>query len=395
MSKRTLFLIIPIVVVLVLFAGSSSIFAQGPAGGSPQAALTAAFTYQGRLRDGSSNPINSTCDFTVSAWAALNGGTQVGSDCSVTGVQVVDGYFTVQLNAGGEFSGTAFRGDARWLEISVQCSGDPAPTLLSPRQELTATPYALSLMPGAVVEGAGGITGWDPSASGQVFGIYGRADSPDGTGVSGWATSATGVTYGVYGAANFHRGSGVYGWAGAATGENYAIFGKTESVDGWAGYFLATRGNGVYISAAAGKVGLNVAGGTKNAVVATADGARLLYTEESAEVWFTDYGTGQLTGGTGTVTIDPICAQTVNLDKSYLVFLTPQGDCGLYVAAKTPTSFTVRALDGQTCSIAFDYRIVAKRLGYEDTRLERAPWADNDPNLYPEKRPASPSPFAP
>jgi hypothetical protein len=29
---------------------------------------------------------------------------------------------------------------------------------------------------------------------------------------------------------------------------------------------------------------------------------------------------------------------------------------------------------------------MAKRLGYEDTRLERATWADNDPNLYPEKR---------
>jgi hypothetical protein len=31
------------------------------------------------------------------------------------------------------------------------------------------------------------------------------------------------------------------------------------------------------------------------------------------------------------------------------------------------------------------YRIVAKRLGYEKTRLERAPCADDDPNLYPKK----------
>ena len=29
----------------------------------------------------------------------------------------------------------------------------------------------------------------------------------------------------------------------------------------------------------------------------------------------------------------------------------------------------------------FSYRIVGKRLGYEDHRLERAPWTDNDPNL--------------
>jgi hypothetical protein len=34
----------------------------------------------------------------------------------------------------------------------------------------------------------------------------------------------------------------------------------------------------------------------------------------------------------------------------------------------------VRALDGRECSLAFDYRIIAKRLGYEDVRL--APAAD-------------------
>ena len=40
------------------------------------------------------------------------------------------------------------------------------------------------------------------------------------------------------------------------------------------------------------------------------------------------------------------------------------------MAAKTPTSFEVRELGGGDASIAFDYRIVAKRLGYEDVRLE-------------------------
>lgn len=39
---------------------------------------------------------------------------------------------------------------------------------------------------------------------------------------------------------------------------------------------------------------------------------------------------------------------------------------------KTAASFTVRALAGEKCSIDFDYRIVAKRLGYEYLRLEEA-----------------------
>ena len=33
---------------------------------------------------------------------------------------------------------------------------------------------------------------------------------------------------------------------------------------------------------------------------------------------------------------------------------------------KAAAGFTVRAIGGRACSIGFDYRIVAKRLGYED-----------------------------
>lgn len=76
------------------------------------------------------------------------------------------------------------------------------------------------------------------------------------------------------------------------------------------------------------------------------------------------------------VAIEPIFAQTVNLSETYHVFLTPLGDCGLFVADKSPASFTIQALGGQACNIAFDYRIVAKRLGYEEKRLEPA----EDPN---------------
>ena len=72
------------------------------------------------------------------------------------------------------------------------------------------------------------------------------------------------------------------------------------------------------------------------------------------------------------VTFDPVFAETVNPNDPYQVFLSPHGDCGLYVAETTPTSFTVHALGGQTCSLAFDYRIIARRLGYENVRLSTA-----------------------
>jgi hypothetical protein len=61
----------------------------------------------------------------------------------------------------------------------------------------------------------------------------------------------------------------------------------------------------------------------------------------------------------------------VNTGVEYHVFLTANGDCkGLYVSQKSATSFEVRELGGGNSSIAFDYRIMAKRTGYEKNRME-------------------------
>jgi len=118
-------------------------------------------------------------------------------------------------------------------------------------------------------------------------------------------------------------------------------------------------------------IGDFIATGTKSALVETASyGKRQLYAMESPENWFEDLGGGQLTHGRALVKIDPIFAETVNTESEYLVFLTPKADCeGLYVANQTPTSFEVRELRHGTGNIAFDYRIVAKRKGYEGERL--------------------------
>jgi hypothetical protein len=143
---------------------------------------------------------------------------------------------------------------------------------------------------------------------------------------------------------------------------------------------VTSTGNGVSISTPVGKTGLTVSGGTKNAQVATDDGDRLLYTEEATEVWFTDSGFGQLEDGTAIINVDPIYAQTVNLEEAYHVFVQVYGDAEVYVSNRTPTQFEVHLRDGDA-NVEFSYRIVAKRLGYEDDRLEPAPGANSDPNL--------------
>src|SRR5258707_619348 len=120
-------------------------------------------------------------------------------------------------------------------------------------------------------------------------------------------------------------------------------------------------------------VGDFIATGTKSALVETASyGDRHLYAVESPENWFEDFGGARLNKGRAVVKLDPIFAETVSTDIEYHVFLTPRGNCrGLYVANQTPTSFEVRELQKGTGNIAFDYRIVAKRKGYEKARLAK------------------------
>jgi hypothetical protein len=226
------------------------------------------------------------------------------------------------------------------------------------------------------VSGAGGTTGvW---ANGSNYGVDA---SSSGTAVKGAGGSyglyGTGNT-GVYGSGNIGVfGAGIPGLQGQATSSGApAIVGNALGGPGsnYAGYF---NGN-IQVNG-----GIFVSGGPKAAVVDTEDyGTRVLYAVESPESWFEDFGTGQLVDGAAVITIEPIFAQTVNLDEDYHVFVTPLGDCAMYVDEKSPTSFAVRAMGGQSCSAAFDYRIVAKRLGYEDVRLaefEDAPATTVDP----------------
>lgn len=107
--------------------------------GISQAAPTGtAFTYQGRLTEGG-NPGNTPYDFRFRLYDALAGGSQVNSTLTKLNVPVNDGYFAVEL----DFS-SVFLGDATWLEIDVAPQGSGTYTTLTPRQELTPTPYAIN-----------------------------------------------------------------------------------------------------------------------------------------------------------------------------------------------------------------------------------------------------------
>jgi hypothetical protein len=255
------------------------------------------------------------------------------------------------------------------------------------------------------------VFGANIASTGNGTGVYGYSDkgvgvyanSVSGDGLEATTTSAaksavyahSGPGYGVTGrsTSNFGVQAGGAGDGSAtdlfgdlllegARGEVFAPGDRLyQASNGYISFFLDNDNNGsnsleVFNGALnlvyrVDESGNTVASGTKSASVETADyGQRLVYAVESPEVWFEDFGSAKLVNGTATVKFESIFADTVNLNEDYRVFLTPLGDCALYVAEKTPASFTVKAMGGLTCSIAFDYRIVAKRLGYEQTRLE-------------------------
>ncbi len=152
-----------------------------------QTPLTTAFTYQGQLAsDGV--PATGAYDLRFRLFDAATDGNQIGSALCTDNLAVSDGRFTVTLDFG-----TAFAGQRRYLEILVRadagqdCSDATEFTVLSPRQELTATPNAtyaqvsglaadagtLGGQPSSFFTNAANLTGTVPSA--RLGGTYSNA----------------------------------------------------------------------------------------------------------------------------------------------------------------------------------------------------------------------------
>ena len=188
--------------------------------------------------------------------------------------------------------------------------------------------------------------------------------------------------------------AGIWGDTGEAAGTGTGVVGTAD--DNWAAHFYNNSATHTTLNAQnntttstalvfkttgshfKGECTIDVKGdlhctGSKSADVPVDGGARRvsLYAVEAPDNWFEDFGSGVLSNGVATVAFDPTFVQTVNTTLEYHVFLTPKGDSeGLYVSNETPQGFEVHEQRGGRSNIAFDYRIVAKRIGYENVRLE-------------------------
>ncbi len=230
-----------------------------------------------------------------------------------------------------------------------------------------------------------GITGVEDGTTTKTAGVFGYTSSGTGMGVYGQNVAGSSVLFlppyaGVWGDSS--DGEGLVG-----TSDNYLAIQGINNNDSYPTLLIENETNDdvfgtlfLAYDANAGTGGsctIDVIGDVTCSGVFTGgapvDGGKRKVGMPSlgaTENWFEDAGSGKLSDGSTVVQLDPVFAQTVNANVEYHVFLTPKGDCeGLYVSAETPQGFEVHELRHGHSSIAFDYRIMAKRKGYETARL--------------------------
>lgn len=154
------------------------------------APMGTAFTYQGRLMD-ANDPADGLYGFEFKLYDDDDvGGIQQGSTVTIDNVDVIDGYFTVELDFNNP---NVFNGQGLWLEIGIRSDSSSPFTKLNPRQQVTPSPYAIYAQTAGGGDDLGNHTatqninlnGHYLSGDGGNDGVYVANDGKVGIGTSG------------------------------------------------------------------------------------------------------------------------------------------------------------------------------------------------------------------
>ena len=251
MSRKWLLsLSVTLGMVILLWVISTAV-AEGPEGGvrsqgdvSITATVNSRISYQGVLKE-NGTPVNGHRDMIFRLYSDDTCTFQVGYNIVKNGVPVTDGLFSVELDV----DQLAFNGQGLWLQVEVNGTYIGC-------EEVLPVPYALSLRPGAVIEGEP--TGWE----GWVLRANMTGAYPLGKAV--WGSTATGSAVlgestGGYGLRGYsENGNAVFAESVEKTAgvfnsnEGYGIQVSTNGTDHWdhAGYFTSNWGHGIYVTSA-------------------------------------------------------------------------------------------------------------------------------------------------
>ncbi len=238
MKTRVMWGIIIAIAALTFIAGGAGAMSPRLAPGD---AVASKITYQGRLTTPGGAPLDGAFEMRFQVYDDPSSGTMLW-DSGIQNVSVDQGLFNVELVVDyGDFDGQGL-----WLRIYVDGEW------LSPRQELTPVPYALSLRPGAEISGIP--TAWEGWVlKTNMDGAYPMARAILGSTATG--TAVRGESSGGLGLVGYSDTNlGVWGYSDTGSGghfdsaNGYGIQASSTGTDTWdhAGYFSANWGYGVY-----------------------------------------------------------------------------------------------------------------------------------------------------
>ncbi len=256
---KTIRRIATIGVLALLAMSASGVNSQGAGSadvGSVTATVAAAISYQGRLVHPTTGaPLSGTYDLEFTFWSLSGGGSQIGATVPRNAQLITNGLYSTQL----EVDPANINGQELWLQIRVRTTGGTWETL-SPRVQVLPTAYALSLRPGAQIQGSLGRPQSIVAATNTShgFGLRGESRDVGGYGVYGYNGSSTtwaygaGIIgsvlasgYGVVGTTDSGHGIGVQG----ITQDGRGVYGVDIGADqarGYGGYFVSSDGVGAY-----------------------------------------------------------------------------------------------------------------------------------------------------